>query len=53
MHRVNDSEMLTETMRGLTKSNENTIIPSKHVLTQAKELKCKELRQQASTACMS
>ena len=36
IHGLNDSEMLTEIIRELTKSNENTVIPSEHVLTWAK-----------------
>ena len=53
MHRMNDSEMLTEIIRELAKSDGNTIISSKHMLTWAKDLKCKETRQQSLTACMS
>ena len=42
LHGQNDSEMLIEIIRGLTKSDENKLIPSGHVLTWQKELKLKE-----------
>ena len=36
IHRLNDSEMLTESIRDLTKSDENVMIPSECVLIWAK-----------------
>ena len=38
IHRLNDSEMLTEIIREFTESDENVIIPSEHVLTWAKRV---------------
>ena len=39
IHGVNDSDKPTETIRGPTKSNENMMIPSEHVLVWVKRIK--------------
>ena len=38
IHGLNDSELLTEIIRELTKSHENTMVPSEHVLILAKRI---------------
>ena len=38
MHMLNDSEMLAEISRELTRSDENTMIPSESVLAWAKRI---------------
>ena len=49
IYRLNDSEMLTEIMRGPTKSDENAIILIEYVLTWAKRVEV----QRAQTAVIN